>query len=1079
MKRSTLQLVTRHSSLVTVLAFAVLAANADVKYWDNPDFRAFDVGDYVQDGLQVNYDGIRNAGPNAPHDFSAMTWANCADSGSTYDMTRYSLVSGAWTNNNATGSWTDTGFVFNKDAIFHEMTSITIQKTYTIQTLVNATGGDQNGVGYIMCDYNDNKDGLPKQHPGNWAGCCLGIRSSTFNYGASYGGSPANTFYLVSSQRPYFAASSATEPFSYATAIHNHSEGVMFAGTKAPWGATDGSYRSDLSDAIYVRDWGISLGGHYPRTDEHLKGTLKNFRLYSKCLSDEEVAWNRVVDEARYFHRRAAIPVTNVVVATTIPGIEDDHFALDAEGYTFTAPAQRTVKGYRYVLNGYTLETWNGSGWNPATTHTGNSYVATSSDKVRLTWQYEHPAGEGRIVFYDETDYETDGLLVHYDGILNAGAGAAHDYAASTWVNLGSGGATYDLTLAQKVAGNQGYWLGNGYRFEGNSVFSSAKHDGNWLTYTFQWVIDGKKSEQKYNPPYLFSASWSNFAFAMGDNPKTGCFHYNTQGASKRPYIWNSAKEYTYGTAISDAANREIKFFEGTSAPTSGGVADGYYKFADNTTMSALSYSQSSYNIGGYGSANGQYVGAIKDVRIYTKVLSDAEIAHNRLVDNYRYFGIYEPETTNVIVQSTYSYLNGYDDCGPYEVDGSYTFTAPATVTAPNGIEYACDGYIVEKKSGQVGWVVVAEGTSNAYAYSTAAGPVRLTWKWKATHGLRTAADYGFADYSLAGLRLHYDGLLNSGVDAARSTTATTKWVNLGSDGSAMNLTLSRHSSDNNRSAWGEKGYDFAGYAMFYSPAILWTTNSFTAQAFVDAALEDNTHASGNYIAATDWTRMGLQAYGYGDSARLNALGQNYMDPRPRFTPENGRLQYVTAIQNDSAKTTTIFPGTTAPTSGTATTGFRQYTTCSNEYTVAFRLGGWGGGAGSGQCLVGTLNNFRYYDRVLTEEELVRNRNVDSVRYFGELGVTNLVVAIEEGVDFDATPAPGAYFVEGSYDLSVAPGTDTPTRYKLHDWDATSGEWVNPRTVNGTTLNFNVANATAAKMKVTWCKTKAFMLIVR
>ena len=43
-------------------------AHAGIKYWDNPEFKAFDVGDYVQDGLVVNYDGIRNAGPDADHD---------------------------------------------------------------------------------------------------------------------------------------------------------------------------------------------------------------------------------------------------------------------------------------------------------------------------------------------------------------------------------------------------------------------------------------------------------------------------------------------------------------------------------------------------------------------------------------------------------------------------------------------------------------------------------------------------------------------------------------------------------------------------------------------------------------------------------------------------------------------------------------------------------------------------------------------------------------------------------------------------------------------------------------------------
>ena len=101
------------------------------------------------------------------------------------------------------------------------------------------------------------------------------------------------------------------------------------------------------------------------------------------------------------------------------------------------------------------------------------------------------------------------------------------------------------------------------------------------------------------------------------------------------------------------------------------------------------------------------------------------------------------------------------------------------------------------------------------------------------------------------------------------------------------------------------------------------------------------------------------------------------------------------------------------------------------------------------------------------------------MRYFGALAVTNFVVAVEEGADFVATPAPGAYFVEGSNTFSVARGTDTPTHFKLHDWDEAQGKWVNQRQVTGTDFAYAVIGATASKMKVTWCKTKAFMLIVR
>ena len=963
-----------------VLACAALAAHAGVKYWDNPGFRAYDVGDYVQDGLVVNYDGIRNAGPDAPHDSSAMTWVNCADPG-TYDMERHSTngtkdnsnqaTAAAWNEDDSHGAWTDMGFLFDKQSAFHQPTSITIPASYSMQVLLDAKTSDQNGIGYVMCGENTTK----------WQYASLALRNNN---------TIANTFYFnamnaAAGSRP--AISGGT--YAYGTAILDKTNAVLFAGIKAPWnaaatGGTTGHYRNgSYTPAATELPKGFSLGGHYPRTDEMFKGTLKSYRLYNRRLTDTEILWNRVVDEARYFGRKleiSVIPVTNVVESSTIPGVRDYHYAIDAEGQTFTAPAQRTVDGKRYTLSGYTLETWDGSAWGD-------------------------------------------------DGFDFAGGSRFNNGTARTW----------------------------------------------GPSYTIQTLVDADVASQKHatSANYIFGTGWAKCAIGIYRDYAGVCLH--TQEASAKPYgpYTTGATSVDYTTAVLDGTNLRASITDGTTIPTDGS------KTTCTEYTSVASYSNG-MNLGGWGGALDQYfIGRLKNFRVYTRVLTEAELAHNRRVDNYRFFGIYEPENPNVTVQSTYAYLEGFDPSGDYEVEGSYTFVAPATNTAPNGIAYACDGYVVEKKSGQVGWVVVAEGTGNSYRYETSAGTVRLTWKWKATHGLRTAADYEVDDYSPAGLRLHYDGLLNAGVGVARSTTAT-KWVNLGSDGAAMNLTLSRASTDNNRSAWGEQGYEFAGHAQFQSSAILWTTNNFTAQAFVDVALEDNEHESGNYIAATDWSRLGLQAYGYGDSARLNALGQNYMDPRPRFTPENGRLQYVTAIQNDSARTTTIFPGVSAPTSGVATNGFRQYTSCSNEYSVAFRLGGWGGGAGSAQCLVGTVKNFRYYDRVLTEEELVRNRNVDSVRYFGELAVTNLVVAIEEGESMTTTPAPGAYFVEGSYDFSVQThGSDNRFSYKLQRWDEENECWTYVCSGQGTEYTHVVADAPAPKMKLTWRRQQPLVLVVR
>ena len=136
-----------------------------------------------------------------------------------------------------------------------------------------------------------------------------------------------------------------------------------------------------------------------------------------------------------------------------------------------------------------------------------------------------------------------------------------------------------------------------------------------------------------------------------------------------------------------------------------------------------------------------------------------------------------------------------------------------------------------------------------------------------------------------------------------------------------------------------------------------------------------------------------MQIDGKRNVGRFNAQGQDSYDNRAHYATETG-IDYMTAIHDAVTKTAVVFPGTSAPTGGTSADGYMHFDTFNGIENNQFRLGGWGGGAGSGQCLVGSLYTFRYYDRVLTQEEIVRNRNVDAVRYFNALGVTNLVVDV-------------------------------------------------------------------------------------
>jgi len=100
---------------------------------------------------------------------------------------------------------------------------------------------------------------------------------------------------------------------------------------------------------------------------------------------------------------------------------------------------------------------------------------------------------------------------------------------------------------------------------------------------------------------------------------------------------------------------------------------------------------------------------------------------------------------------------------------------------------------------------------------------------------------------------------------------------------------------------------------------------------------------------------------------------------------------------------------------------------------------------------------------------MVRNRNVDSVRYFGELGVTNVfVVAGGEGaVQAEA----GAYKVEGEWTFTATKTGNRKgavvdvARYSIET--LVNGAWANRQTFTGNTYTYTDGTSPAA-VRLTW-----------
>ena len=1057
--------------VLVAIVLCTLSATAGIKYWDNQAYKVYDVGDYVQDGLVVNYDGIRNAGPGVEHDPNATTWVNCANPG-TYDATRYSTngtvgasasaTAAAWNQDASRGLWTENGFVFDKDAVFWEPTNFTLPTALTHQLLVDATSADQNGIGYPMCGYAASL----------WNnGGSIGIRNS---------GTIANTMYFTpldnaggnASYRPAISGSA----FTYGTAILDGKEAVMFAGTVAPWsaastGGTTGHYaNSSYNPTVRTISNGFCIGGHYPRTDEMFKGTVKSYRFYSKALSDEEVAWNRVVDEGRYFNRRVALPVTNVVVASNIPIVTGEEpigcYAVDAGGYTFSAPASKVVKGRTYTLDGFTVETWDGSAWSAAVPHTGEtSYAATDAALVRLTWLWT--PGDG-LVAYDADDYVLEGLVLHYDGIRNVGLGVAHDYAATTWVNLVNPG-TDDLTRYSLVSSvwqegaATGAWTDDGFTFSKNALFRHADSFTVPTRYTTQAVFDAKQSEQE-NITYVVCPSpdgnandwqrWSvglrKTSFNYGDGSVANVLFYCVADAAggRLAERGSTDKIYNYATAMLDITNAVV--FTGTTAPwTASGESYGHR--VKTGTSSALTLTKGFSIAGHYSTTTELLKGTVKDFRFYNRVLSDAEVAWNRAVDEARYFT--EP---NVVVASTRADVQANEEDGSYVVSGSYTFTAPASVTVGN-ITYEPAGYAIQPWDDAVGvWSAATEYEGASYAYTTAAGKVRLLWRWKAVSGIRAAADYDVSDYVAGGLTFHLDGIRNVGADVGHAETPAT-WVNLGTAGAAANTTIRGADADRVVN-WTDKGYYFDGNTRFF--ATIPYTTTFTLQLCTDAVQNDQhnpssahiypfTSGDSDFAISTYNTKLYFRTQGKG---AVSDLGIGIDKTKP-WGP-------ITATLDDTTKTAAIFSG--ANSSGGAR---MTYDTMARPTISSLTLGG--GGSDSSHYLIGTINYFRYYDRVLSDEELAQNRQVDQARYFGELGATNVFVVAGGGTQAEA----GAYKVEGEWTFTATTTVDKRgetvpvVRYSIET--LVDGAWANKRIYNGNSYSYTEGSSPAT-IRLKW-----------
>ena len=655
----------------------------------------------AQGNILLQLDGIRNVGALKAHDGTAETWRDISSSGNVLTF------EDAHATASVTSEWTSDGYVFGGGAYGKLTNTVNVGSAFTVQ---------------VVCDVD------VSAQKSTWPSY-FGAANDKCNF---YTSGTGRTFYFKTDGKAG-RVENVNWDGRYITGLYDKTKAVVFQTASGTVAA--GTNTASIGAQTYC------IGSVYKASDaeyavkRYLNGTIKAVRVYNKVLSTAELEANRAIDEARFFN---GMPVTNVIVATAVPGLEGNEssgvYAFDAEGYTFGAPHEQAKDGVVYACAGYTLETWNGSSWSAPVSYASCSYPATDmSAKVRLTWQWLRAPGVASADLDPLFgDYVTDGLVLHLDGIRNAGADAPHEVAPDTWIDLAGGKrATFFHDYAD---GSE--WRNDGYFFGGKSVAQVAGQlTGLTNVVTVQIVCDA-------DPPSLKqTVSWPNL---MGCNNNDTCnVYYNTGGnlTFKNATGGNVVMgnwEGRYATAIRDGTTNYI--FQTASIANAVKIATTQGNIGNATVY-----------VGSVGSTLDKrkdrwFTGTIKAVRIYNRVLTDEELAQNRAIDEVRFFGAAMP-VTNVIVASSvrgvaggepegayalsaggHTFTASVEAVGHYLVEGTYTFTAEDAVA--DGKTRRVTGYKLETWDAGTGDWGAPTFHSGAYFTYTEGAKVRLTWQW-------------------------------------------------------------------------------------------------------------------------------------------------------------------------------------------------------------------------------------------------------------------------------------------------------------------------------------------------------------
>ena len=570
---------------------------------------------------------------------------------------------------------------------------------------------------------------------------------------------------------------------------------------------------------------------------------------------------------------------------------------------------------------------------------------------------------------FSTSSYVQDGLIACWDGIENAGVGT-HDNNATVWKSV-VGGYEFDLTGVTVNADRMTF---------AGSTSSYGILSSNDTVSTFVAARNGTMEivyRSNANPGtqvMLQSSNSSGIAFGM--NGASTLLPNTYDGNVSRPKY-----TFTSGTTTNSVA---VRYTDGVSASV---VANGSSRTSPGNDY--WWYPKSETYIGIRSNQNATFPGSIYCIRLYSRKLTDDEIAANQNIDRLRFM---DDSSSALVVSSAPSGLGSPDPAyglasgiaagAAFEVSCG----APICTNAARTAEYRCVGWKLYNANDDV--VDSGAGTSFTYTHPSPAEFRQLEWQWELSRRFSN-----FSDYVQDGLIACWDGICNVGIGVHADNVAVWKDVIRGCEFNLDNVAV------------GTNCMIFAGtktgsYADSYGTlSAADTASTFLAATNGTMEIVYRLNGTGNQVLLQSSASAGIAFGIWGSGASFIAYSSN-SEYKPNFTFSSGTdINSVSVRYASHSPESAIANGLKLSTGGSAYWGSPEA-----ETYIGARA------SRSSELFAGSIYCIRLYDRQLTDMEIISNHEIDNLRFKSDDVADSMLVVsgTPEGI---GAPSPGYGYV--------------------------------------------------------------------